>query len=149
MSRRPFPVAPRRFGRRQPTWVLIVVAALYLATEYLPRVWHRGEPIEQAIAARSAGTWVTGSGKVAKVLPDDSEGDRHQRFLLQLPSRRTVLVAHNLDVGTRAPVRAGGRVTVHGEYVWNDKGGVLHWTHRDPSGRRPGGWIEFDGQRYE
>ena len=29
-----------------------------------------------------------------------------------------------------------------------ERGGVLHWTHHDPDGRRPGGWLEHEGRRY-
>ena len=36
-----------------------------------------------------------------------------------------------------------------GEYEWNARGGVVHWTDRDPSGRGPGGWLEHQGRRYQ
>lgn len=92
--------------------------------------------------------WTTVQGKIAKVLKDDREGSPHQRFLLELTPEITLLVAHNIDLAQRVPVQAGETVTVSGEYVWNNRGGVMHWTHHDPKGRR-GGWIEYGGKRYE
>ena len=43
---------------------------------------------------------VSGNGVVINILSDDNEGDRHQRFILRLPSGNTILIAHNID---RAP----------------------------------------------
>lgn len=87
-------------------------------------------------------------GVVDRVLLDDLRGSRHQRFILKLPSGHTVLVAHNLDLAARVPLGRGDRVEVQGEYEWNERGGVLHWTHRDPRGRREGGWIRLRGESY-
>ena len=92
--------------------------------------------------------WTTVQGKVVKVLQDDRDGSQHQRFLLALTPDITLLVAHNIDLAQRIPVQEGGTATVSGEYVWNNRGGVLHWTHHDPKGRR-GGWIEYAGKRYD
>ncbi len=105
--------------------------------------------ILDAYKAQRSDFWATVSGEVVKVLPDDREGDMHQKFLLELPSRHTLLIAHNIDIAQRVPVKEGDAVTLRGEYEWKDQGGVMHWTHRDPGGRRPGGWIEHAGKKYE
>jgi hypothetical protein len=105
--------------------------------------------VEAAFAARSAGVWVEAEGRVDRLLADDEKGSRHQRFILRLASGHTLLVAHNIDLAPRLPLAAGDPLAARGEYEWNREGGVLHWTHRDPEGRRPGGWIEHAGWRYE
>ncbi len=101
-----------------------------------------------AFESKRSGFMVTVTGQIDRVLEDDNEGSRHQRFILRLSTDQTLLVSHNIDLAPRAPVRRGGSVTVRGQYEWNDRGGVLHWTHHDPEGRRDGGWIRQDGELY-
>lgn len=106
--------------------------------------------IADAFAARRSGIQVEDAGTVTRVLADDLRGDRHQRFILELSSGQTVLVAHNIDLAPRiANLRDGDRVRFFGEYEWNDQGGVIHWTHHDPAGRHPDGWLEHGGRRYQ
>lgn len=108
------------------------------------------ESIERAIAAKAEEVWVRVEAVVHKELPDDTQGDEHQRFLIKLDSGTTVLVAHNTDVAPRAPVKLGDRVKIRGKYVWNDKGGLIHWTHHNE--RKPNdefGWIQVGGERFE
>jgi len=93
---------------------------------------------------------LTVQGTVAKVLADDRDGSPHQRFIVRLPSGLTVLVAHNIDLAPRVEgLAAGEPIELHGEYEWNEKGGVIHWTHHDPQGTHEGGWIDYDGRRHE
>jgi hypothetical protein len=88
-------------------------------------------------------------GRVEKLLRDDVWGSRHQRFILKLRSGRTLLIANNLDLGTRVPVAKGDWVAVRGVYESNDKGGVVHWTHRDPDGAGFNGWIRHEARKYD
>jgi hypothetical protein len=105
--------------------------------------------IETAYSERRSGFMTEADGTVAKILPDDREGSRHQRFVVDLPSGHSVLIAHNIDLAERIPIRRGERVRFRGQYEWNDLGGVVHWTHRDPEGRHDAGWIEYRDERYQ
>lgn len=97
-----------------------------------------------------AGEQFHGEGVVAKVLPDDTQGSRHQRFIVRMSSGQTVLIAHNIDLAPRVEgLSAGDTVSFAGEYEPNDKGGVVHWTHHDPSGRHVAGWIKHQGHTYQ
>jgi hypothetical protein len=105
--------------------------------------------VEDAFARRESGFMVTLDARVVKNLRDDLEGSRHQRFLIELDSGHTLLVSHNIDLADRIELRENGPVRLRGQYEWNAKGGVIHWTHHDPQGRHPGGWIEAAGRRVE
>ena len=101
-----------------------------------------------AFRARRSGVEVEATGVVTRRLPDDLEGSKHQRFILRVGDQ-TVLVAHNIDLAPRVPVSEGDTVQLRGEYEWNQLGGVIHWTHQDPSGRHPAGWIRIRGRLYQ
>ncbi len=105
--------------------------------------------VHQAYADHRFGQWLETSGRVSRVLRDDNEGSRHQKFILELGGGHTVMVAHNIDLAERIPVRRGQALTVRGKYEWNDRGGVIHWTHHDPDGRIQGGWIMLDNVSYQ
>jgi hypothetical protein len=93
---------------------------------------------------------VEGRGTVVKILPDDNDGSRHQRFIVRLSSGQSILIAHNIDLAPRvSALREGDVISFSGEYEWNPKGGVVHWTHRDPNGRHPAGWIRRGGQFFQ
>jgi hypothetical protein len=106
--------------------------------------------IDHAFASRLGNQQLEGKGTVEKLLPDDNTGSRHQRFIVRLDSGRTLLVSHNIDLAPRIDsLHAGDTIAFYGEYEWNPKGGVIHWTHRDPQGRHVAGWIRHDGRIYQ
>ncbi|WP_027694910.1 DUF3465 domain-containing protein [Vibrio cholerae] len=106
--------------------------------------------LQQAYQSQQSDLQVQGLGQVVKVLPDDNDGSRHQKFILKLNSGQTLLVAHNIDLAPRIPnLKVGDSVEFYGEYEWNKKGGVLHWTHKDPQNRHAHGWLKHNEQVYE
>ena len=140
--------------------VLAVVIIAFLA-QY---VWNELSPGEKvnlsssstdsvlakAFDSRQSNLQVKGVGEIVKVLSDDRDGSRHQRFLLRLGSGQTLLVAHNIDLAPRVvSLAAGDTVEFFGEYEWNTKGGVIHWTHHDPQGTHVSGWLKHQGRTYK
>jgi hypothetical protein len=106
--------------------------------------------LARAIANRQSNVAVQGQGTVTRVLPDDTSGSRHQRFIIQLHQGGTLLVAHNIDLANRiGALKVGDPVEFRGEYVWNPQGGLVHWTHRDPAGRHQAGWLKHNGITYQ
>ena len=120
------------------------------ASATAPAMDYRGaaDQILDAFETGRGDLWVEAGGVVQRVLSDDSEGSRHQRFIVRLPNDHTVLIAHNIDLAQRVPLKMGDTVSFYGEYEWNDRGGVVHWTHHDPGNRRQGGWIQHEGTTY-
>jgi Protein of unknown function (DUF3465) len=105
--------------------------------------------IRQAFENRQSDVQVRGEGTVVAILSDDTKGSRHQRFIVKLSSGQTVLIAHNIDLAPRiGSLAKGDAVEFYGEYEWNEKGGVIHWTHHDPNGRHEDGWLIHRGRKY-
>lgn len=91
-----------------------------------------------------------GAGKVVKILSDDNKGRRHQRFILELASGQTLLIAHNIDLAPRVnDLEIRDHVNFYGVYEWNAQGGVVHWTHHDPKGIHETGWLISGGKMYQ
>ena len=109
------------------------------------------EDITEAYKNGISDVMVEASGPVERLLSDDTVGSRHQRFIVRVGPRHTVLIAHNIDpdIGSRVEnVRGGDEIRFRGEYEWSELGGIVHWTHRDPDREHPDGWIEHNGVRY-
>ena len=126
--------------RARPKAVLIETAVAVLAVIFISCASHDpaskrsgvpndDSPIGRAFASRTSDVQVEGEGTVISILSDDVAGSRHQRFIIQLASGQTLLITHNVDLAPRiAGLKVGDSVRFNGEYVWNQKGGVIHWT---------------------
>lgn len=117
-----------------------------------PTTADAGPRLAQLYAEHARDVWIECSGTVVRVLKDDRDPPRHERFVLSVPGddAGTILVAHNIDLAPRVPVHAGDTVTLRGEYEWNREGGVIHETHHATSARgAPGGWVRFAGTTYQ
>ena len=146
--------------RRRAGAVLIAAAVVFLAFIFVscsgpgPATDQRtsplvDDPIGRAFATGASDVQVEGEGKVIRVLADDLDGSRHQRFIVELASGQTLLITHNIDIAPRIyGLKVGDSVRFNGEYVWNEKGGVIHWTHHDPQGRHVAGWVIHNGKTY-
>ncbi|NNK38860.1 MAG: DUF3465 domain-containing protein [Xanthomonadales bacterium] len=157
MRRRPTRITAGIDPRTRNFLVLLVIGAIILAVDHFGLTERYGAPkpgagpaTETAFEQGISGRQVLGSGEVIRILPDDNDGSRHQRFILRTASGQTLLIAHNIDLAPRiSDLRKGDRVEFHGVYEWNDRGGVIHWTHHDPRGEHTPGWLKHEGRTYQ
>ena len=106
--------------------------------------------LKKAFDSQQSNIQVKQSGRIAKILRDDDHVPRHQRFVVELGSGQKVLIAHNIELAPRVEgLKEGEAITFYGEYEWNNKGGVVHWTHRDPRRSHPDGWLLYGNRKYD
>jgi hypothetical protein len=124
---------------------ILVVFVLFQWTSIV-----QASSLKSAYENHQSNVQVKGSGTVIRILKDDNKGSRHQKFILKLSSGQTILIAHNIDLAPRInSISNGDMIQFYGEYEWNNKGGVVHWTHRDPNGHHVGGWLKHNGSTYQ
>src|SRR5690606_18291591 len=94
--------------------VLFIAAVMWLNDEGLNEAGYQSAPSGAEFTSFSddssssfdrsdSNRQVQGEGVVVRTLPDDNDGSRHQRFILELPSGQTILIAHNIDLAPRIP----------------------------------------------
>ena len=106
--------------------------------------------IMQAYQQQRSNIQVQAQGTIKTILPDDNQGSRHQKMILQLENGLTVLIAHNIDLAPKIEgLKKGDKVEFYGEYEYNQKGGVIHWAHHDPQGKHIDGWLKYQGRMYQ
>ncbi len=141
------------------TIIIVLLSLLGLYTLYERSDWFfkqtdQGQTtsidqLKHAFENRISDLQVEGSGVVKVVLRDDTRGTKHQRIIVDLPSGQSILLAHNIDLAPRVEnLNRGDVIAFFGEYEWNDKGGVIHWTHHDPRNKHIAGWIKHKGRLY-
>ena len=134
---------------------IVLLASVLIAAS----LGHQPEPptvpdfvtiLEEAFENHKSDFQIQGEGTVTRILSDDLDGSRHQRFILQISPKLTVLVAHNIDIAPRVQgLIVNSTVEFYGEYEWNDLGGVIHWTHHDPEGYHIDGWLKHNEITYQ
>jgi Protein of unknown function (DUF3465) len=97
---------------------------------------------------------VDASGSVAQLLGTRvGPSGEHEGFLLHLRGAAghglTVKVEDNTDLTGPIPLSEGESVDVRGEYIYDPRGGIIHYTHRDPSGRHAAGYIRAGNALYQ
>lgn len=108
------------------------------------------DTIKAAYDRRQSNVQVQGSGRVKAILREDNDGTKHQKFILVLKNSLSILVAHNIDLAPKIEdLHKGDIVEFNGEYEYNEKGGVLHWTHHDPQNRHENGWLKHNRHIYQ
>ena len=135
--------------------IAIAVLAVLIGAALLwqSRPGYRIEPgfmtVQDAYRYHQTGMMAEVTGTVARILVDDKDDPRNQKFIIRMTNGQSLLVLHDQVSGDRVPVKVNDTVLVRGEYQWTETGGTLRFTQRDYSPRRMHGWIEHQGQRYD
>lgn len=109
--------------------------------------------VYDAWRAERSNVEVTAEGSVARVLGvREGPSGMHEGFLLHLRGAGghglTVRIEDNVDITGRIPLQPGDDVAVKGEYVYDPRGGLIHYTHHDPRGRHPSGYVRVGDRVY-
>ncbi len=109
--------------------------------------------IYAAFAQHRSPVEVTAQGTVVKVLGiRGGRVGRHEGFLVHLSGNEghdlTLRIEDNIELTGSIPLRAGDAVEIRGEYIYDPRGGLIHYTHRDPRGRHPSGYVRVNGRIY-
>jgi len=92
--------------------ILIIGIAILVFVQQVPKFFSNDKfssselsnsdiAIENAFKNKQSNIQVGGSGKVINILPDDTQNSRRQKFIIQLNSGQTLLIAHNIDIAPR------------------------------------------------
>ncbi len=144
------PVPPKRAILLVIIAVFFFIADYYKNTSTEPNLPAHSTTVEKAYKKQLQSVQVSGSGTVVKILPDDLKGSKHQKFILKVTNNLTILIAHNIDLAPKiTTLKKGDTVTFHGEHEFNNKGGVVHWTHHDPRKTHEDGWLKHKDKTYK
>lgn len=154
---------------RQKKWVWLVIVLIGLALKPIHDLWVNDQVfVDEVDSSQSTlntlpnpALWtayhnkavkkqVKGTGIITHILKDDLKGSKHQRIILRVNPKQTVLVAHNISLAPRVKqLKVGAELAFYGEYSWNNQGGIVHWTHKDPNKKHRDGWLNYQGQYYQ
>lgn len=109
--------------------------------------------VYDAWRAQRSNVEVTARGSVARLLGiARGPSGLHEGFLLHLSGAAghglTVRVEDNVDITGEIPLSAGDQAEVRGEYIYDSRGGLIHYTHHDPRGRHPTGYVRVGDKTF-
>lgn len=146
-------MAARKRTYHYVTAIAVLTVMICGALLWQSRPGYRIEPgfktVQDAYRYHQTGMMAEVTGTVARILVDDRDDTRNQKFIIRLGNGQSLLVLHDQVSSDRVPVKVDDTVLVRGEYQWTETGGTLRFTQRDYSPRRLHGWIEHQGQRYD
>lgn len=131
----------RRFG----VVLIVVLVAMGVAAcggDELPD----NSRLEAAFSEGRTGVWVSGHGTVVRSLGSDESS---QRFLVRVSDDLSIVIRHRIGASGAIPADRGDVVQFQGRYEFHGGGGEVLLTHADPAQPGGGGWIVFNGQRYD
>jgi hypothetical protein len=111
-------------------------------------------PVYSAWSAERSNVEVEDRGTVRRVLGTRvTRGGAHEGFLVDVPAGGgrsiSILIEDNVDLTGPIPVARGDAVRFRGVYIYNQRGGIVHWTHHDPRFRHIPGYVEVNGKLYQ
>lgn len=139
--------------RAQSTFLVVIFCLINISAfatngDHPGEVFNDTELVQATESQRNAFYIEAGNLTVTKILPDDTSGLPHQKWQTRLSNGKVVTIVYNSDMGDRVPVEIGDKFSVGGQYIYYPNGGVVHWLHDDPRGRRPDGYVFLNGIIY-
>jgi hypothetical protein len=137
------------------SWLIVFGLILAIFWFINPRIFtnlsfdNDPDGIKSAWESGASNIVVEAKARVILELPDEDDIGHKQRFRVELDNGHRVLISHDLEIAPRVPVSVHSTIRFRGEFDWTEAGGTIHWTHRDPNGKRKGGWIDHLEQRYQ
>ena len=104
------------------------------------------ERLLAAFANGTTGLWVSGHGTVVRPLGSPTGT---QRFLVRINEELSLVIRHQVGDLNAVPADRGDVIAFQGRYEFHGGGGEVILTHADADNPGGGGWIEFNGTRYQ
>jgi len=99
------------------------------------------EQVINQLKARNGRSEVLVQGVVERLLPTDNVGIRHEKFVINVGSI-PIYIAHDISIAPAIALKPGDTVTICGEFLpVGPSHALIHWTHHDPQGTHPAGYI--------
>lgn len=110
---------------------------------------HDDKQLQTAIQNKKNAYFVEAANlSVTQLLPDDTQGLPHQKWVATLSNGLKIQIVYNLNMGLKVPIKVGDKFAVGGQFIWTDQGGLVHWTHEDPKQVRPDGYVMYNNVIY-